>query len=896
MKSKTIPSIEFEKFILPNGLQLILHVDRKLPVVHVNQWFHVGSKNEKRGRTGFAHLFEHIMFQGSKHASSDYFTYVERAGANLREGGVNGTTDFDRTNYFATVPSGNLEFLLWVESDRLATLAEALTLDKLDTQRDVVRNEFRQSLENVPYGRAFMILTENLHPQGHPYSWDVIGSHEDLIASSLDDVKDFFNRFYAPNNLTLVIAGDFDPAEAKRLVEQYFGPIPPGPALTRPVQWVPRLDGRKVIAVGDRVPQERTYIAWPAPPYFHDDEAALDMASRILTDGLTARLSKLLVYDRQICTDVSAFNQALEISGMFGVIATARPGASLEEIETLIFEEVVRLGEKSPAADEVERARTKWEFDFVSALERIGGFGGKADRLAQYNTYLGDPARFEADGQRYRNVSAEDVSAAVKRWLSPEQNLTVRFHPEEAARSEGQAALDRSSIPALGADRPFKAPEVESGTLPNGLDVLVVSRHDLPKVAVSIVTLAGAVSDPAGKAGTANFAVSTMKLGTSRHNALELEDALGDLGTSIDGFASREYSLQSMDVLERNLPAALELFADVVQRPTFPSEEVERERAQHLDALSQQANNPGAVAARVRSMLAFGHDHPYGRPLLGLPDSMQAISADDLQRFHSENWRPASSALIFAGDITLEDAMSLAARYFGQWSGGPVVELEQQPARPAETGRIYLVDRQDAPQTVVAEIVPGPSRAGDDYYSFRILDAIWGGGGFGTRLNLNLREDKGYSYGVFSNVAAFRKAGLWWAQGSVQTDKTGESLVEFIRELEELAEKRPITEAEFSDARERRLRGYSQQFESLSRIAAQVADLWVWKLPMNELQREYDAISTGTLAEVRDSARRYATPDSAILLLVGDRSIIEPALRGLDVGEIVVLDVEGRRV
>ncbi|HEY0788128.1 MAG TPA: pitrilysin family protein, partial [Thermoanaerobaculia bacterium] len=334
------PKVEFEKYTLPNGLDVILHVDRKLPIVHVNQWYHVGSKNERVGRTGFAHLFEHMMFQGSKNASEEYFVFAERAGANLREGGVNGTTNSDRTNYFVTAPSGSLEFLLWLESDRLATLADALDQAKLDNQIEVVRNERRQGLENQPYGRAFKLISENLHPAGHPYSWSVIGSHEDLKAASLDDVKEFFRTWYTPNNLTLVVAGDFDPAEAKALIAKYFGPIPAGPALDRPALFIPKLDGEKIVEVADRVPQERTYIAWPVPERFSADEAALDVAATILTDGLSSRLNKVLVYDRQLASNVSSFNWANEIGGGFIVIATARPGASLAEIETTVTEEI----------------------------------------------------------------------------------------------------------------------------------------------------------------------------------------------------------------------------------------------------------------------------------------------------------------------------------------------------------------------------------------------------------------------------------------------------------------------------------------------------------------------------------------------------------------------------
>ncbi|MGH9390055.1 MAG: M16 family metallopeptidase, partial [Vicinamibacteria bacterium] len=358
--------------------------------VHVNQWFHVGSKNEKPGRTGFAHLFEHMMFQGSKNASKDYFAYAEKAGANLQEQGVNGTTNTDRTNYFATVPSGSLENLLWLEADRLATLPEALTKEKLDNQRDVVKNERRQGLENTPYGRWFKLVVENIHPASHPYSWTVIGSHEDLTAASLDDVKEFFRQYYSPNNLSLAIAGDFDPAEAKRLVEKYFGGIPAGPPLDRPTLWIPALDRERIIEATDRVPQDRTYMTWLSPQIFGPGDAELDLTSVILTDGLSSRLNKVLVYDKQLCTAVNAFQNSGEISGWFVVIATARPGVALGQIERIITDEIARLAKAGPTAAELDRAKTKQRFDFVSGLERIGGFSGKADRLNQYNTYWGD--------------------------------------------------------------------------------------------------------------------------------------------------------------------------------------------------------------------------------------------------------------------------------------------------------------------------------------------------------------------------------------------------------------------------------------------------------------------------------------------------------------------------
>ncbi len=888
-----VPKIEFEKYTLPNGLQVILHVDRKLPVVHVNQWFHVGSKNEKPGRTGFAHLFEHMMFQGSANAKEEYFSYVERAGANLREGGVNGTTNSDRTNYFATVPSANLENLLWLESDRLATLLEVTDEAKLDNQRDVVKNERRQGLENQPYGRWYELMSENLFPVGHPYSWPVIGSMADLTAATLEDVKEFFRTYYSPNNLSLVIAGDFDPAEAKRLVENYFGPIPPGPALARPDRWVPRLDTVKVLEIADRVPQERVYFAWPTPPFYEAGDAELDMAAGILADGLSSRLSRALVYDRQLASSVNAFQVSQEIAGFFVVIGTARPGVPLEQVEEGILAEIARLAKEGPTAAELARARVKHEFTFVSGLESIGGFGGKSDLLNQYNTFLGDPGRFEWDLERYAALTPEAVQQAVASWLDVPGRLVLRFRPEVSGRAS-EATIDRAQIPALGEDKTFDAPEVARAALDNGLEVLVVERDDLPKVAVSFVTRAGVAADPAGKEGLANLTLTTIDLGTKSRQALEIEQALGDLGTELTGGAGREASTLSMEVLSRNLASALSIFADVVRNPIFPQSEVDRERQRTLDALAQQARNANAVAARVRGRLAFGPGHPYGKPTAGLPSTVESITREEITAFWSSNWKPASSALIFVGDISLAEAVAHAQREFGSWSGGAAPAVAIPAAAPAPAGRIYLVDRQDAAQTVVTQFLPAPKRATDDRHALALADAVWGGGGFGTRLNLNLREDKGYSYGVFSNLARYRDGGAWWAGGGVQTDKTKESLVEFEKEMDAFAGGKPITPEEFETARLRKLRGYAQQFEAYGRVAQQIADLWTIGLPMSELQAESDALAGLSLDEVRAAAARWAKADQASILVVGDRAKIESGLAEL--GPVVLLDDEGNPV
>ena len=884
------PKIVFEKYTLPNGLQVILHVDRKLPMVHVNSWYHVGSKNERFGRTGFAHLFEHMMFEGSKDSNTKYFSSVEKAGANLFEGGVNGTTTEDRTNYFETVPAGSLEYILWLESDRLATLTDVLTKEKLDNERDIVKNERRQGLENQPYGRWFLLLTENVFPNGHPYAHTVIGSHEDLTAASVDDVKDFFHSYYTPNNLSLTITGDFDPAEAKRLIAKYYGPIPPGPALDRPKHWVPRSTSQKVLEVKDHVPQERTYFAWPTPAYFDQGDAELELASLVLTDGLSSRLNRTLVYDKQICSDVVSFQDSKEIAGDFVIWVTARPGASLAEAEQLTTEEIARLAKEGPTEEELNRAKAKWESQYITGLERIGGFGGKADQLNTYNTFLGDPDKFSADVERHRAVTAASMRQAVVDWLDTPNRVVVRFHPEES-KPDVQAKIDRTQPPPLASESHFTAPQVKSAKLENGIEVFVAQRRDLPKVAVRFVTHAGSIADSQGKEGVASFTLNVMKRGTASKKALEIDTAMGDLGTSLEGQAGRESSNLTLEVLKRNLTQAVAVLADVAQHPSFPQDEIERERKLRLAELAQAETNPNQISARLSPMLEYGRNHPYGHPVTGVPSSVQKITREDLVHFHDTYWKSAGSALIFVGDITLPDATKLAKEAFGSWKGtAPAVNV---PApQPIGPGKVYLVNRPDAAQTAVAWVLPGPARTSSDYYALTLANTVWGGAA-GARLGMNLREDKGYSYGVFSFPALNAKYGMWRAFGGVQTNKTKESVVEFEKELKFIAGDKPVSDKELVDARNTRVRGYAQQFESMSEVAGQIEELWNYGLPLTELQREPDELQKTSLDSVNAAAQKYARPSGASLLLVGDASKIESGIRELNLGEIVMLDAEG---
>ena len=892
MQETNVPELSFEKLTLPNGLDVIFHEDHKLPVVHVNLWYHVGSKNEKSGKTGFAHLFEHMMFEGSRNVKGEYVSLMERAGANIFHGGVNGTTDFDRTNYFETVPAGSLELVLWAESDRMGFLLDALTQENLDNQRDVVKNERRQGMDNVPYGRAMEVLFENTFPKGHPYSWHVIGSMEDLTRASVDDVKEFFQTYYTPNNCTLVIAGDIDVGEARRLVETYFAPLPPGPLLTRPDRWVVQFDTNRRLTVEDRIPQERIYLAWPSVSFFEPDDAALDLVTTVLSDGKNSRLYKRLVYDEQVASDVAAFNYSLEIAGMLGVVATARPEVPLARLKELIDEEIGRFADGGPDEAELERVKAKQEFDFISGLERIGGFGGKADRLAMYNTYLGSPNFIREDYERYQSLAREDLRVAAERYLT-KPRLEVSFVEEKPVKSTDEGP-DRSSRPVLRPNPTFHPPAIASVQLANGLTLRVVERREIPKVAVGLVVKAGAVADVADRSGVAFLTAEMLEEGTTSLSSLEIEAELERMGSELGASASREWSMVSLDTLRRHLAASLKLMADVVVHPSFPEEELERVRKRRLDAILQDRASPSATAGRVIRKLLFGAQHPYGRPVGGEENSIRAIQRGELLPFYRSQYNPRNASLIMVGDVSLDEGRRAVERAFSDW--GEATSPAASEAQPVDfpSRRVYFVDRPGSTQSELRAAFLFPPRSTAQYHVLEVLNTILGGG-FSSRLNLNLREDKGYSYGAFSGVRYGIVQSVLLASAPVESRVTQSSLREVVNELEALASwSRPVTEKELGDAKATLIRGDAQRFETLGQVAGEVAELDCYGLPLEELNRYVSGVERVTVEDLQEAARTHLRLDNMLLLVVGDAAEQERGIRELDLGPVIRVDVEGK--
>ena len=903
-----VPRLPFESFTLPNGLQVILSQDRRLPLVAVNLWYHVGPANEEPGRTGFAHLFEHLMFQGSKHTPPDsHFQMLEAAGAT----GINGTTDYDRTNYFETLPSNQLELALWIESDRMGYLLDTVDQAALSNQQDVVRNERRQSLENQPYGIAEEEVVHLLYPKGHPYYGYVIGSHEDIQAAKLEDVKQFFKRYYAPNNASLAIVGDFDPATARALVQKYFGtlkrglPVPPIKVET------PKITSERRAVVEDRVELPRLYMAWLTSPFFAPGDAEADIAAMILGGGRSSRLYKKLVHELQIAQDVNVVQQSLILGSQFQLTVTARPGRTLDEIERAVDAELQALRTTPPDLREVERARNTFETRIITALEGLGGFGGVADRLNSYNHYLKTPDYLQQDIARYRAVTPAAVLAFAQAQLTPSSRVVVHVvkgtpklsappTPPAPASAPGQGAESvnadepwRKNPPAAPATRTYmQVPTPESITLANGLTVMLAPRRGLPVVAANLVIKTGSDSNPADAPGLANFVAAMLTQGTTTRTALQIADDIAQLGGTLTATSTMDASTISIRTLKKSFAAALAQAADVALQPSFPADELERQRTVRLGQLAQQRASAQAVASTVVANVLYGDAHPYGFQEIGTEASLKAMTADRLRAFWQQNFVPNNAALVVAGDITMSELRPLAEKAFGAWQRGTPARPVLTP--PANAGsKVVIVDRPGAPQTQLRVAMIGAARSAADFRPAQVMNTALGGL-FSSRINMNLREKNGYTYGASSQFV-FRKApGPFQVASGVRTDVTGAAAAEMIKELQGMAAA-VMPPDELKRAKDSLAYSLPGAFETSAGIATNLANIYTYDLGLDYYATYAESVYAVTPDQALAAAKKYLVPDRFVVVAIGDRSKIEADLRKLNL-PIEIRDADGRLV
>ncbi|WP_312327093.1 pitrilysin family protein [Stenotrophomonas sp.] len=907
--------IPFEEFTLPNGLRVVVHTDRKAPIVAVNIWYHVGSKDEPAGRTGFAHLFEHLMFQGSENHAGEYFEPFKQVGVT----GQNGTTNTDRTNYFENVPTTALDMALWMESDRMGHLLGAIDQAALDEQRGVVQNEKRQG-ENQPYGQVWEKINRALYPEGHPYHHSVIGSMNDLNAASLDDVKNWFRTWYGPNNAVLVLAGDIDVATAKEKVARYFGDIPAGPSMAQPKVDVAKREKSTRETMTDKVPQARVYRAWNVAQAGTTDIDQLQLFAQVLGGAKSSRLDQRLLHQDKLVDNISAGAYTSQLGSNFVIMATVKQGVDPAKVEAIIDEEVRRLVADGPTADELSRGKTAFRAGFIRGIERIGGFGGKADALAECTVFEGDPGCFRRSLATIDAASAADVRAAGAKWLGVGDHTLVVEPGARVALPELPSAtpkpftvpavdpkftttasqVDRSTgVPQTKSFPELKFPQLHRATLKNGTQVILAERHDIPVVQFSYEFPGGFTADQGRKSGTANFTMDLMGEGAGKLGALPFADAADALGANLGASASLDSASVYLSALKENLAPSLALYADMLRQPRFDQSEIDRVKATWIAGIQQEKVNPSAAAMRVLPPLLYGAGHPYAIPFTGSGNEadIQSLTREDLVDFHRDALRPEQGTLIVVGDTTLKDIVPLLERQFGDWkSTGPAPQLKPlvDVARPAKA-RVYLIDQPGAVQAnlYAGQVVPSTMDPGAT--RFDIANGVLGGD-FTSRLNMNLREEKHWSYGARTMASSTLGQRPWMGMAPVQIDKTADAMKEMQKEIADFASgAEAVTPAEVTRIRNIQNLSLPGAYETATAVMGTISGIVRYQRPDDYVFKRKAEIEAMTPAQVQQAAATL-DPKTLTWVVVGDLKQTEAPVRALNLGEVMVIDADGKPV
>ena len=881
--------VPFKKFVLDNGLTLIVHEDHKAPIVAVNIWYHVGSKNEKQGRTGFAHLFEHLMFNGSENFNKDYFQVMESIGAT----DLNGTTSNDRTNYFENVPTAALDQVLFLESDRMGHLLGAIDQAKLDEQRGVVQNEKRQG-ENYPYGREEDIVTKATFPVGHPYSWTVIGSMDDLTAASLEDVKEWFKTYYGPSNAVISIAGDVKPDEILEKVKKYFGDIPPGPSLVKPEVNIAKRNEDTRGYYEDRVPEAKIVMTWNVPQWGTKEAVLLDLATDVLSAGKTSRLYKKLVYEDQIASNAYAYIYAREISGNVNIEAIVKPGMSVEQVEKEMNDVLNELIEKGPTQEELDRVRSNYFSNFLKGIERIGGFGGKSDLLATNMVYGGSPDYYKTTLKYISEATVADIQKVCKDWLSKGKYVLVcKPFPDLKAAGSG---VDRSKLPDLGVPVASSFPNLQKATLKNGLNVVLAQRKGIPTVVGKLVLSAGNSADVFSKAGMASLAMDMLDEGTKTLNSLQISEKLQLLGASINAYSDLDASYVNFTTLLPTFEPTLDLFADILLNPAFPQKEFDRLKKNHLDDIEREKVEPFGIAMRVFPKILYGQGHAYGNPIYGsgYESTVKSITLDEIQKFYATWIKPNNATLVVVGDVVMADLVAKLESKLAGWKKGEIQKNNIAQVKTSTSKTIYLMDRPESTQSL---IVAGYLTTPYGQVSQPALDAMNNilGGDFVSRLNMNLREDKHWSYGAGSFVWDAKGQRPFLAYVSVQMDKTKESIQEIDKELSSIIKDKPVTTDEFNRVQHNMTLQLPGRWETNNSVAYSMVDMVKFNLG-DEYYKTYDSkVRKLTLEELRKMSAQVIKPELVNWFVVGDKAKILPSLKELGY-TIIEVDPDGNVV
>jgi zinc protease len=885
--------IPYQRFTLQNGLTLIVHEDHSVPVVGVNVWYHVGSRNEKRGKTGFAHLFEHFFFNGSENYPHGFREAMDDLGANNR----NGTTNTDRTNFFEDVPVSALERTLYLEADRMGFLGNHISKEMLERERGVVQNEKRQG-ENQPYGRVHLEKSAKMYPYAHPYAWPVIGSMDDLAAASLDDIREWYRSYYGPNNAVIALAGAIKPGEALALVKKYFESIPPGPPLPRLAAWVPRLERNMRDEMEDRVPQARIYRSWHVPGWRDADVTKLGMVSDVLANSKNARLNRRLVDEKQLATGVSAGVDTSELSSTFDIVVTVRPGVDPALAERELDAVLAELLDKGPTAQEAARVKAGTLAAFARGIERLGGFGGRSDVLAESMTYGGTPDAYLKQLDTLAAASPAALKATAAHWLrAPHYTMTVKPF---ANLSAAAATLDRKILPALGEAPDVAFPAMQRATLSNGLKVVLLERHGAPIVNVALAIDAGTAADTPGKAGLASLTLELLDKGTRARDAYRMSDALESLGARLVTGTGSDMSLVRLQAQSANLAPSLALLAEAALAPAFPADQFALAKQRRLAGIAQEKAQPNALALRTLPAILYGPGSNYALPASGFDSSVAGLTRDDVAAWHGTWFRPGSATLVVTGDTTLARVVPLLEAAFGKWPAGraPAKAAATAPAASLATSsakRIYLIDKPDALQSTIlaGHLAPPPGQPED----LAMEPVMQNFGGMATsRLNRNLRLDKHWSYGSVGRLTSVRGPRSFFVLAPVQTDRTKEAMAEVAKEVRGIAGERPIEGEEFTSILRNMTSRLAGRFETINALEAAALETINLGLPEDYWANYAANMRALSPAQLAGAAGKFVRPDDMVWLVVGDLRKIEPGIRELGWGDITVLDTDGKPV
>ena len=896
--------IPFEQFTLPNGLRVIVHTDRKAPVVATSIYYHIGSKDEPKGKTGFAHLFEHLMFNGSENAQGDFFEPLQQIGAT----DYNGTTWFDRTNYFQTVPTPALETALFLESDRMGHLLGAVTQEKLDNQIGVVQNEKRQG-DNQPFGLVDYHVYKTLFPVGHPYHHDTIGSMGDLAAATLEDTKNWFRANYGPDNAVLVLAGDINVATARPLVTKWFGAIPRGQKVARVNAPITTLPAPKTIALKDRVPYTRIYRYWVVEGVNGVDTSALSVGAAVLGGLSSSRLDNALVRNEQTAVNVSAGLLDFEKLGMLTVSADVKPGGDAAAVGKRLDELIAEMIAQGPTADEVRRVATRSISGTISGFESVGGFGGKAVALAEGLVYSNDPAKYKKDLAELAAMTPAKVQAAMRKWMSrPVLNVIVepgerdtspatlaitgdmpvgeKIAPKVAAGAGQIVVGTKRTTPPIGAFPSLDFPAIERATLANGIPVYFARRAATPTVRVAVSFDAGAAADPKEALGLQSLTMSLLDEGTTTRDSRRIAEEQERLGATVSSGGGFDRSGVGLFALTANLAPSLDLLADVVRNPAFDAKEVDRLRTQQLAAISAQLSQPQGIANAILPSKLYGDNHPYARPFsgLGTTATVKTLNRDMVVRFQRDWLVPDKAAIYAVGDTTMAQLKPLLDARFGNWPSNRMARPTKNFAAPlpATTTRIYLADRPQSPQSVIlaGQVLSLTGR--DDNLELRQANDVLGGS-FLSRLNMDLRETKGWSYGVNSGIRGFENRVPYIISAPVQSDRTGDSVQALLDQIKSFLTTKGTTAAELTRTTNGSVRQLPGQFETSAAVLTGLQRNIELGRPDDYYQKQVGRFQRMTAAELDTAARAEIDPTKFAIVVVGDAAKVKPQLDKLGI-------------